>query len=59
MTPGRFSGWKPRNAITASILGYAGQAVPERPGVFVPENPHHHVDAEADAAATATPTAEA
>ena len=47
------------NLMTASILTYAGQAVPERPGVFVPENPHHHVDAEADAAATATPTAEA
>jgi hypothetical protein len=25
----------------------------------VPENPHHHVDGEADAAATATPTVEA
>ena len=47
------------NLMTASILGYAGQAVPERPGVFVPENPHHHVDVEADAATTATPTAEA
>jgi len=47
------------NLMTASILGYAGQVVPERPGVFVPENPHHHVDVEADAEATATPTVEA
>jgi trk system potassium uptake protein TrkA len=47
------------NLMTASILGYAGQVVPERPGVFVPENPHHHVDAGADAATTATPTVEA
>ena len=47
------------NLMTASILTYAGQAVPERPGVFVPENPHHHVDGETDPAATATPTVEA
>jgi len=50
------------NLMTASILGYAGQAVPEQPGVFVPENPHHHVDVEADPASTpttATPTVEA
>ena len=30
------------NLMTASILGYAGQAVPAQPGVFVPENPHQH-----------------
>jgi trk system potassium uptake protein TrkA len=47
------------NLMTASILGYAGQAVPAQPGVFVPENPHHHVDVEADTTTTATPTVEA
>jgi trk system potassium uptake protein len=47
------------NLMTASILTYAGQVVPERPGVFVPANPHHHDDAEPDPAATATPAVEA
>jgi trk/ktr system potassium uptake protein len=51
------------NLMTASILGYAGQAVPDRPGVFVPSSPHHHGDDEqpaAGATATATtPTVEA
>jgi trk system potassium uptake protein len=47
------------NLMTSSILGYAGQVVPERPGVFVPANPHHHADGEADPAGTAAPTVEA
>ncbi|HEU0243932.1 MAG TPA: TrkA family potassium uptake protein [Candidatus Limnocylindrales bacterium] len=44
------------NLMTASILGYAGQVVPERPGVFVPISPHHHADDEAAPAPAATPT---
>ena len=47
------------NLMTSSILTYAGQVVPERPGVFVPANPHHHGDGETDPAATATPAVEA
>ena len=50
------------NLMTASILGYAGQAVPERPGVFVPVNPHHHADDGTDPAPTTpapTPAVEA
>ncbi|HEY3333670.1 MAG TPA: TrkA family potassium uptake protein [Candidatus Limnocylindrales bacterium] len=46
------------NLMTGSILGYAGQVVPERPGVFVPASPHHHAD-EAGPAATTTPAQEA
>jgi trk system potassium uptake protein len=45
------------NLMTGSILGYAGQVVPERPGVFVPVNPHHHEEGLADPAAPATPGA--
>ena len=47
------------NLMTASILGYAGQAVPERPGVFVPVSPHHHADGDNVPAPAATPTLEA
>jgi trk system potassium uptake protein len=47
------------NLMTSSILRYAGQVVPERPGVFLPVNPHHHEDAVADPEAAATPAAEA
>jgi trk system potassium uptake protein len=47
------------NLMTGSILGYAGQAVPERPGVFVPISPHHHADGENVPAPAATPTLEA
>ena len=47
------------NLMATQILGYAGQAVPARPGVYVPENPHQHdapVAAEAaEAAAAGTP----
>ena len=40
------------NLKATQILGYAGQAVPERPGIYVPENPHQH-DAPVTAATTA------
>jgi len=30
------------NLMATQILGYAGQAVPARPGIYVPENPHQH-----------------
>ena len=56
------------NLMATQILGYAGQAVPDRPGIYVPENPHQH-DAPVTAAAgsgdgatsglAATPSAEA
>ena len=38
------------NLMTAQILGYPGQAVPARPGIYVPEHPHQH---DAPVAATA------
>lgn len=44
------------NLMTSQILGYAGQAVPERPGVFVPSSPHHHEDGDDAAPAAATDT---
>jgi trk system potassium uptake protein TrkA len=47
------------NLMTSQILGYAGQAVPDRPGVFVPVSPHHHADGESAPAAAATPAREA
>jgi trk system potassium uptake protein TrkA len=30
------------NLMASQILGYAGQAVPARPGIYVPETPHQH-----------------
>jgi trk/ktr system potassium uptake protein len=47
------------NLMTASILGYAGQAVPQRPGIHVPVSPHHHADGEIPSAPAATQTTEA
>jgi trk system potassium uptake protein TrkA len=43
------------NLMTSSILGYAGQVVPERPGVFAPVNPHHHSPDDPGALPPATP----
>lgn len=42
------------NLMTATVLGYAGQAVPSRPGIYQPENPHRHA-AEGSQALTAEP----
>ena len=47
------------NLMTSQILGYAGQAVPDRPGVFVPSSPHHHADGESAPEPAATPAQEA
>ena len=46
------------NLMTGEILGYAGQVVPERPGIFVPVSPHHHDD-DAPATPGSTPAVEA
>jgi trk system potassium uptake protein len=44
------------NLMATQILGYAGQAVPARPGIYVPENPHQHdAPVAAEAAAAGTP----
>jgi len=42
------------NLMSAQILGYAGQAIPERPGIYIPENPHQHVDDDAAAVPAGT-----
>ena len=28
--------------MSTAVLGYLGQAVPDAPGIFVPERPHSH-----------------
>ena len=44
------------NLMATQILGYAGQAVPTRPGIYVPENPHQHdAPVATDPAATGLP----
>ena len=44
------------NLMATQILGYAGQAVPTRPGIYVPENPHQHdTPVAAEPAATGLP----
>ena len=30
------------NLMTTAVLGFLGQAVPERPGIYLPERPHTH-----------------
>jgi len=30
------------NLMSTAVLGYLGQAVPDAPGIFVPERPHSH-----------------
>jgi trk system potassium uptake protein len=48
------------NLMSSQILQYAGQAVPERPGVYIPENPHLHAEDEpavAGGAGTTSPEA--
>lgn len=47
------------NLMLGSVLEYAGQAVPEAPGIFAPENPHSHAGAAATATAADTTTPEA
>ncbi len=37
------------NLMTSSVLGYLGQAVPERPGIYVPARPHTHAPGVPDA----------
>ena len=32
------------NLMTAAVLGFMGQAVPERPGIYAPVEPHVHAD---------------
>ena len=32
------------NLMTGSVLGFLGQAVPDRPGIYAPERPHIHAD---------------
>jgi trk system potassium uptake protein len=32
------------NLMTSTVLSFAGQASPERPGIYAPENPHTHAD---------------
>jgi trk system potassium uptake protein TrkA len=34
------------NLMTASVLGFAGQAAPERPGIYAPAHPHTHAEGE-------------
>lgn len=34
------------NLMTGAILGYAGQAVAQRPGIYAAERPHRHADGE-------------
>ena len=34
------------NLMTATVLGYAGQGAPPRPGIYQPEHPHTHADGE-------------
>ena len=44
------------NLMATQILGYAGQSAGERPGIYIPENPHQHgVD---EGALPASPSAE-
>jgi trk system potassium uptake protein TrkA len=31
------------NLMTTAVLGFLGQAVPDRPGIYLPQNPHTHV----------------
>jgi trk system potassium uptake protein TrkA len=31
------------NLMTSTVLGFLGQAVPDRPGIYVPQHPHTHV----------------
>ena len=31
------------NLMTTAVLGFLGQALPERPGIYVPQHPHTHV----------------
>jgi trk system potassium uptake protein TrkA len=37
------------NLMTSTVLGYAGQATPPRPGIYQPEHPHTHAEAAATA----------
>jgi trk system potassium uptake protein TrkA len=32
------------NMMTSAVLGFLGQAVPERPGIIAPQQPHTHVN---------------
>jgi trk system potassium uptake protein len=34
------------NMMTSAVLGFLGQAVPERPGIIAPQKPHTHADGE-------------
>lgn len=34
------------NLMMGAVLGYLGQAVPERPGIYAPDRPHSHPTAE-------------
>ena len=50
------------NLMTSAVLGFLGQAVPEKPGIYNPERPHSHPLVEPDAApavAAATTATEA
>jgi hypothetical protein len=42
------------NLMTSSVLAYAGQAAPTRPGIYAPERPHVHAGEDA-VPATAAP----
>jgi trk system potassium uptake protein len=42
------------NLMATAVLGFIGQAVPERPGIYAPQEPHIHVG---DAAGGTTTTA--
>ena len=34
------------NLMTSAVLGFMGQAVPDRPGMYAPTTPHSHADGE-------------
>ena len=35
------------NLMTTAVLGFLGQAVPDKPGIYAPEVPHIHADGQA------------
>ena len=45
------------NLMTSSVLAYAGQAAPPRPGIYAPERPHVHAGEGADPPAGGEPAA--
>jgi trk system potassium uptake protein TrkA len=47
------------NLMTTAVLGFLGQAVPDRPGIYPPSAAHAHVDPEPPSARVTSTTTEA